>query len=188
MGRRARWTAVVALILVAPLLALGCAQLKKAGGATARAVKKPVEWIRGPGMPPPEAEAVLAYITEAEPYGKFRYWPGRVGMYKGQHPHGAWLTLSVNDKAMGALKEGEKVFPPGSIIAKENYTPEEKLAALTIMYKVKDYDPEHNDWFWAKYNYEGGKFAVDKAGKVPGCIDCHGAVKNLDYVFNLKQK
>ncbi len=150
--------------------------------------KNRLEMIRSPKMPPPEAGAVLTYITMTAPYGKYQYWPGRVGFYKGQHPHGAWLTLSVNETGMSALKKGAKIFPPGSIIAKENYTPEEKLAALTIMYKVKGYDPEHNDWFWAKYNYEKGKFVVDKAGKVAGCIKCHEGAKDVDYAFNLKEK
>ncbi|MFQ6110511.1 MAG: cytochrome P460 family protein [Nitrospinota bacterium] len=178
MRKRGKWMAVAALIVALPFLALACAELQRLTGAAPK----------GPKMPPPEGKAVLTYLTETAPYGKYQYWPGKLGLYKGQHPHGAWLTLTVNDTALAALKKGAKVFPAGSIIAKENYTPDEKLDSLTVMYKAKGFDPEHNDWFWAKYNYAQGKFAVAAAGKVPGCIKCHELVENLDYVYNLKGK
>ena len=68
----------------------------------------------------------------------------------------------------------------GSIIAKENYTAEKKFVALTVMYKIKGYNPTAGDWFWAKYNPDG---TVAAAGRVKGCIDCHSAKKDNDYIF-----
>lgn len=56
--------------------------------------------------------------------------------------------------------------------------PNAKLAAITVMYKVKGYNPEANDWYWVKYLPDG---SVDKmngmalAGKPPGCINCHAS-------------
>jgi hypothetical protein len=63
---------------------------------------------------------------------------------------------------------------------KENYTPEKKLAAVTVMYKVKGYNPDGGDWFWVKYdpNYD-----ILAEGKVEGCLNCHGSAKANDYVF-----
>jgi hypothetical protein len=34
------------------------------------------------------------------------------------------------------------------------------------------YDPEHNDYVWAKYTPDGG---VDAAGRVESCQACHAA-------------
>jgi hypothetical protein len=48
------------------------------------------------------------------------------------------------------------------------------------MYKVAGYNPEANDWFWAKYKADG---TVLKEGKVAGCINCHAAKKANDFVF-----
>ena len=42
------------------------------------------------------------------------------------------------------------VMPNGAIVLKENYTPEENLAATTVMYKKTGYNPDHNDWYWLK--------------------------------------
>jgi len=62
---------------------------------------------------------------------------------------------------------------------KENYTTDKKLAALTVMYKVKGYSSMAGDWFWAKY-LPDGKIAAE--GKVVACINCHTTAKANDYV------
>ena len=54
------------------------------------------------------------------------------------------------------------------------------LAAITVMYKVKGYNPEGNDWFWVKYAADG---KAQAEGKVQGCINCHGKKKDNDYIF-----
>jgi hypothetical protein len=46
------------------------------------------------------------------------------------------------------------------------------------MYKVKDYNPDAGDWFWAKYGPTGEVMA---AGKIDSCINCHR--KGKDYRF-----
>lgn len=99
-------------------------------------------------------------------------------------PHGALLNLYVNDTALAAVKTKAGVMPNGSIVVKENYMPDKTLAAVTVMYKVAGYNPEANDWFWAKYSpageiAEGGM----AAGKVPMCIECHGMKKDNDYLM-----
>lgn len=130
-------------------------------------------------LPAAEGAAVYTYITTVSKYQDWDLWPGKDKMYKGQPPHGAFLTTYINKEVKSAIDAG-KVTGPGAIIVKENYSPEKQLAAVTVMYKVAGYDPEANDWFWAKYKADG---TVEKEGKVAGCINCHAAKKANDYVF-----
>lgn len=130
-------------------------------------------------MPSTEGKAVIDYLDRVD-YTGWQLWPGKGEMYEGRHPHGAFLTTYVNAKAASALEKMTGRFPAGSIIVKENYTPEKKLAAITVMYRVEDYNPSAGDWFWLKYKPDG---TVQKEGKVAGCINCHKSVKNNDWVF-----
>lgn len=81
-------------------------------------------------------------------------------------------------------KEGlDSKSPPvkyGTIIVKENLNHGRELKAITIMYKIKDFNPSSGDWFWAKYS-PGGNVLI--SGKPGGCIACHSAVKRKDYIF-----
>ena len=132
-------------------------------------------------MPGADAKGLWEYFTKTEPYTDWSFFPGRDGMYKGTHPHGARLKLYVNDVALAALKEG-KPMPYGAIILKENYAKDgETLMAITPMYKVEGFNPDAGDWYWAKYKADG---MVEKAGKVEGCIDCHSERKDKDWYFN----
>ena len=79
-----------------------------------------------------------------------------------------------------------------TIIVKRNYggegvsianvanDPAKYLKAVTVMLKRPGYDPETGDWFWAKYNADG---SIAKEGKVAGCIGCHTAAINNDWIF-----
>lgn len=70
-------------------------------------------------------------------------------------------------------------MPDGAIIVKENYGPDQqKLVAVTPMYKVEGYNPDAGNWFWAKYAPDG---SVQAAGKVDSCIECHKTAD--DYRF-----
>ncbi|OGP94760.1 MAG: hypothetical protein A2Z19_03490 [Deltaproteobacteria bacterium RBG_16_54_18] len=126
-----------------------------------------------------EGAALWDYLKKADYAKKWEMWPGKSALYPGKEPHGALLTTYVNKTALAAIKEKKGMLPDGSIIVKENYTPDKKLAALTVMYKVKGYNPQAGDWFWAKY-LPDGKIAAE--GKVAGCIQCHASVKANDYV------
>lgn len=120
------------------------------------------------------------HITKANPYLGWGYWPGHYGIYPGKSPHGAYLKIYANGIALKAAREG-KPMPYGAILVKENYGKDKKtLMAVTPMYKVKGYNPQGGDWFWAKY---GPKGKVLKAGKVEGCIKCHSVQKSKDWLF-----
>ncbi len=107
-------------------------------------------------------------------------WPGKPKLYKGREPHGALLTTYVNGPAYEAILSRQGRMPAGAIVVKENYKPDRTLAAITVMWKVPGYNSEAGDWFWAKYAPDGTAL---KQGKVPGCIDCHRAAADNDYLY-----
>ncbi len=117
--------------------------------------------------------------------------------YAGQAPHGAILETITSEVTVGGRK--------GKVVVKRNYGGEgvsidavskdraKFLGAVTVMFKREaGYDKDNNDWFWAKYKPDG---SLDKnpkgmqlAGRVmkgadKGCIACHSAVKDKDYLF-----
>ena len=104
-----------------------------------------------------------------------------MGMYKGAEPHGAQLQTFVNNIAFDAINAKNGEYPYGSIIVKENYSPEGMLGAVTVMQKIKGFNPDAGDWAWVKYKADG---EVLKAGKVDGCIGCHAAMAAQDYVWS----
>ena len=130
-------------------------------------------------LPGAYGKAVYKYITKEDSYKRWGYWPGKGKLYKGKHPHGAYLTTYINNNARFSIKAG-KPMANGSFIVMKNYTQEKKFAEITVMYKIKGYSPAQGDWFWAQYD-KGGN--VLKEGKVKGCIECHSAKKANDYIF-----
>jgi hypothetical protein len=130
-------------------------------------------------LPGTDAQAIYHYITKENPYKSWQLWPGKGKLYQGRHPQGAYLTTYINDIASLSIGAG-KPMVNGSIIVKENYTPEKNLSAITVMYKIKGYNPSAGDWFWSKYDVTGKTL---KAGKVKGCIDCHSSQIANDFIF-----
>ena len=133
-------------------------------------------------QPKAEGKALYNYITAGNNYKNWAKWPGTGEFYpkSAGSPHGDLLITYVNDKGLSAIQGKTGSLPDESIIIKENYMPDKTLAALTVMYKEKGYDPAHNDWFWAKYSPTG---EVQDEGKVGMCNDCHGKQKDNDYTF-----
>ncbi len=107
-------------------------------------------------------------------------WPGKPRLYEGREPHGALLTTYVNGPAREAILARRGRMPAGAIVVKENYRPDRTLAAITVMWKVPGYNPDAGDWFWAKYAPDG---AVQAQGRVAGCINCHRAAADNDYLY-----
>jgi hypothetical protein len=131
-------------------------------------------------LPAADGKAVWTYITKTNPYQKWAMWPGTDALYKGRHPHGALLTTYVSKGALKAIDNKAGMLPNGAFVIKENYSPEKKLGAVTVMYRVNGYDADAGDWFWAKYKPSG---EIAKAGKVAGCIGCHAAKIGNDWIF-----
>lgn len=135
-------------------------------------------------LPGPDAEKLNEYIIKYHPYRAWQLWPGKGRLYKGKEPHGALLTTFVNDTAHYSIKNMNGMAYD-SIIVKENYTADKKFDALTVMYRLKGYNPEGGDWFWAKYLPDGKALA---SGKVGACITCHAKMKENDFIWTGKVK
>lgn len=133
----------------------------------------------GTGQPNALGAEVWEHITKA-PYTKWKMWPGREAFYPGTEPHGVLLTTYVTGNAYEAIEAKKRPLPDGSIIVKENYTPDKTLAAITVMMKKSGYNPDAGDWFWAKYA-PGGKIMAE--GKIGGCIGCHASSSTGDYIM-----
>ena len=123
------------------------------------------------------------YLTKEKYRKSFTLWPGKGKLYKGTEPHGALLTTYVNQPALAAIQGKKGTLPDGAIVVKENYMPDKKLAAITVMYKVAGYNPGVGDWFWAKYTPDGKVEAEGKSGMADMCIGCHGKAKGNDFLF-----
>jgi hypothetical protein len=132
-----------------------------------------------PDLPGTTSSSLLGYLegVDYQNNDDWKLFPGSTEKYAGTDPHGMLLTTYVNPAAFEAIEAGE-TSPSGSIIVKENYTPEGVLAATTTMYKSEGYNPDHNDWYWIKVLADG---TVEKEGQVMGCQDCH--VDARDYIW-----
>lgn len=128
-------------------------------------------------MPSPEPDAVWKYITKDSPYTKWSFWPDHQGMQPGRAPHGPLHKVYINDRALASTKAPVQY---GSIAVKENYGKDKQLKAITVMYKIADYNPDAGDWFWAKYSPDG---KADKYGKPKGCVGCHGTRAKNDFIL-----
>ncbi|MGL1892158.1 MAG: cytochrome P460 family protein [Spirochaetaceae bacterium] len=118
-------------------------------------------------------------ITNETDYNTYSYMPGQEGLKNGQSPHGVLHKIFANKILLDGLPAKSGTVPYGSIIVKENYTSDEELDKLTVMVKVKDYNPEAGDWFWAAIKPNGEILAE---GTPKGCLSCHSGVKYNDYI------
>ena len=128
-------------------------------------------------MPGSDADALWNYISKVSPYQNWSFWPDHQGMQDGRAPHGPKHKVYVNDNALTSKTPPLKY---GSIQVKENFNKAGELLAITVMYKIKDYNPGDGDWFWVKYSPDG---KTAKAGKPAGCIGCHGTRAKNDFVL-----
>ena len=128
-----------------------------------------------------EGTELYTAITEKNDYKKWLLWPGKGELYPGTEPHGALITVYVTADVRRIIEKNRGMMLPESIIVKENYNSDKELVAITVMQKIKGYNPEHNDWFWAKYSPDG---TVEAAGKVDTCINCHKQRASVDYLYS----
>jgi hypothetical protein len=162
------------------LILAGVTLFAIACGASAPPAPSPTGAPSQPSLPDTEATALMNYLQSVNYQNNWELWPGKGEKYEGPPPHGMLLTTYLNEAAFNALTGNAESLPDGSIIVKENYTPEGVLDATTVMYKVSGYNPEHNDWFWTKIAADG---TVQEEGKVEGCQTCHGQQSDNDYIL-----
>jgi len=120
-------------------------------------------------------------------YRQWEHPAGQTGdFYEGQAPHGALLKTYVNRRAA----DDQQNWQPGSVIVKENYNEDKQLMAITVMMRTENFDPQHGNWWWAKYRPSGqiDRSPADQGdkklvGRVQGCINCHSGAEGEDYSF-----
>lgn len=137
---------------------------------------------------PNNPQAVWEYITKTNAYSEWGTWPDPQfeGYLQSGAPHTNVVRIFVNDVGQSVASKFPGEMPEGTIIAKNNYVGNSvdnpgNLDAVTIMYKVKGFNPDGGDWFWGKYKPDG---SVDAAGKVASCAGCHrGIAGNRDGIL-----
>ena len=101
-----------------------------------------------------------------------------------ENPHSS-ISKTYVDKVGAADTEA---LPNESILVREDYDREKNRQSISVMYRVKDYDKEHGNWYWIKYLEDGsvarGVNNKALAGKVASCIECHAKAKGNDFVFS----
>lgn len=101
-----------------------------------------------------------------------------------ENPHGTTSKTYANKVAA----DDSKSLPNGSVLVREDYDANRKRQSISVLYRVKDYDKDHGNWYWIKYLENGtvARGADDKpiAGKVGSCIECHGKAGGKDFVFS----
>ena len=127
---------------------------------------------------------------EMDGYTTWSPYPGMAGWQPGESPHGNALKYYIN-----SIVAGDPENPGnGSIIVVENYGTEGgPLMTVSVMKKVRGYDPDNADWFWVKYGPDGTVMrdlkGITLAGRVAkgmsdGCINCHLHAGGGDYLFS----
>ncbi len=122
--------------------------------------------------------------------------------YPGNSPHGKFLRtyfnlVKINGKSYHVVIK-DNYGGEGATMETVSKSPGKYLAAVTVMVKREDgYDPDNDNWFWAKYLPDG---SLDKnargmqlAGRVAkgmnaGCIACHNAAQDNDLFFTNDKK
>lgn len=100
-----------------------------------------------------------------------------------ENPHSTVSRTYANEVA---AKDPESL-PFGSILVREDYDDKRKRQSISVLYRVKDYDKEHGNWYYLRFTETGsvmkGKDNKPLAGKAASCIECHAKAGGTDYVF-----
>lgn len=130
--------------------------------------------------PAPNGPAVRDFLAKQNYQKAWRRWPGTSEFTKSGAPHGDSATIYVNQIAREGIMNRTGKLSAGSMIVKENYTPDKTLAALTVMYKSPGYDPANNDWYWQMQMPDG---SIPAQGRLQDCINCHRGMADNDLLF-----
>lgn len=131
----------------------------------------------------PLGEQLASTVLEEDPYLEWGQFPGSEGFIEAGFPHGPEVRVFINDVIEQSLDQPKEEFPYGSIILKENDDEGDIFGlgnTLDIMWKVQDYDPQHNDWFWVNMNRDGN---INFQGSLQACTACHRQARDNDYIF-----
>ncbi len=103
--------------------------------------------------------------------------------------HSGYQVVFANETAMGDTD----ALGLGSIIVARNYADEglSELKSVTVMKRLKNFAPNHNNWFWVEFTDRGyvalSEDGFPLAGAVGveggGCVGCHQDAPGGDFVF-----
>lgn len=133
--------------------------------------------VQAEEMPKPDAAAVWKFITQESSFKDWKRLPEQ------QKTHGSFIPDTPEQKTYANKQAMESTKLPlnnGSMVVKYNLSPANEVKGITIMYKVKGYNPSAGDWFWVQYGPEG---EVQEAGKSQKCIACHSKRADNDYLL-----
>jgi plastocyanin len=159
---------IILLILISASILLGCTDIG------------PIDKLVAPKEVGADGKELYDHITIGNDYQNWSYWPGKGEFEPAREPHGDFVTTYVSNTSISSIENKDGNMSAGSIIVKNNYDDNKELIAITAMYKVDGYDPEHNDWFWVEYSPDG---TIMAEGKIEECNSCHGMKKSNDYIF-----
>jgi len=128
----------------------------------------------------PTGSNLWELIIKADYSEQWKKWPKTSSYESGEEPHGVLSTTYIDIPVFMAIARKEGVLPDNAIIIKEDYSADKQLSAITAMWKVRGFNPDGDDWFWAKYAPDG---KIEAEGKVDTCIACHGKNKSNDYIM-----
>ncbi|BCS96736.1 hypothetical protein DSLASN_23680 [Desulfoluna limicola] len=130
-------------------------------------------------MPAPNPDKLWRFITHESAYDTWGFWGDHEGLQSGAAPHGPYHKVYVNKRGLYSMTAPAQY---GTLIVKENYGDEmgKDLKAVTVMYKVRGYNPEAGDWYWVKYSPKG---VAETYGRPQGCINCHASLADNDYIM-----
>jgi hypothetical protein len=172
------------------------------GGGTAAQESDVTRASRAETRPPFGGEENVAYADAAWTAMADADLVGDDGIvaypYEGNDPHGTVLEyleteIPIADAQRLVVVKRNHV---GEDVSVENVIndPNEYLASVTVMIRREEgYDPDHQNWWWAKYDPDGSLQTnpadMALAGRVAkgadqGCIACHQTAPGNDYVFS----
>ena len=101
----------------------------------------------------------------------------------GTYPHATpSIHVYVNSLADETITQKRKVFPAGAVIVKEKLGDDGAVTGVGGMVKrAAGFDPKNGDWEYF-YSDKASGFSI---GRLQNCADCHGNVKETDYVFSV---
>ncbi len=183
--KRVRWMIPAVVVIGFVWFVAGCDSAEKGGsGAMADSGQ-----MAPPFGGPDDVKRAQRLWRDIRGYRNWASYPGLAGWQDGKSPHGKVLKYYINSTAVRNPQNPRN----GYVIIKENYGERNgPLMAVTVMQKVRNYDPDNANWFWVKYMPDGTLAKNPKgmllAGRVAkgmpaGCIACHGNAAGGDYLF-----
>ena len=135
--------------------------------------------------PSADSEALLALI---DGYESWEYHAGLDSHTASGHPGDIWVIAYANEEGVEMVEQQQVPAPAGTIFVKEEYDADgaAEPVAVTVMQKLSD---EQGDWYWLKTDPDLQSVVETPDGVVLegtedlGCIGCHAAEADQDYVM-----